>query len=460
MSQVREPAAPSPGLRPPAVPAALSHKDLRGDDFWRQLPAYRGLSAQEFHDHRFQSRNCVTSVAKLQEVLGDLVPASFYQDVGQGVLHSTMSLRISPYILSLIDWSHPVEDPLRIQFLPLASRWVPDHPELALDSLHEQEHSPVPGLTHRYADRALFLALDTCPVYCRFCTRSYAVGLDTPKVEKVHFGASTERWDQAFAYIASRPELEDIVVSGGDVYNLRPEHLEHIGRTLLEMDNIRRLRFATKGPAVMPQKLVGDEAWVGALLRVVERSRQLHKSVALHTHFNHPREITAITRTGLDRLAAQGIVVRNQCVLQRGVNDEPATMQLLVKRLGHVNVQPYYVFVHDMVKGVEELRTTLQQAMDLEKQVRGTTAGFNVPAFVLDTMGGGGKRDVHSYEHYDREHGIAVFTSPTVRPGAYFYYFDPVHTLAPQIQERWRDGAERAAMMRAALDEAISRPRR
>ncbi len=446
-------------MRPPATPAGLSHKDLRDDAFWRQLPAYRSLSPGEFHDHRFQSRNCVTSVAKLQEVIGDVVPASFYQDVSQGVLRSTMSLRISPYILSLIDWRNPVEDPLRRQFLPLASGWVPDHPELSLDSLHEQEHSPVPGLTHRYADRALFLALDTCPVYCRFCTRSYAVGLDTPKVEKVHFGASSDRWEQAFAYIASRPELEDIVVSGGDIYNLRPEQLEHIGRVLLEMDNIRRLRFATKGPAVLPQKLVGDPEWVGALLRVVGRSRQLHKSVALHTHFNHPREITAITRQGLDLLAEQGVVVRNQCVLQRGVNDEPATMQLLVKRLSFVNVQPYYVFVHDMVKGVEELRTTLQQAMDLEKQVRGTTAGFHTPAFVLDTMGGGGKRDVHSYEYYDRELGIAVFTSPTVRPGAQFLYLDPVHTLALPIQERWRNGGERTAMMRTALDRAASEPR-
>ena len=152
-------------------------------------------------------------------------------------------------------------------------------------------------------------------------------------------------------------------------------------------------------------------------------------------------------------------MVRNQCVLQRGVNDQAATMQLLVKRLSFVNVQPYYVFVHDLVKGVEELRTTLQQAIDLEKQVRGTTAGFHIPTFVLDTMGGGGKRDVHSYEHYDREQGIAVFTSPTVRPGAYFYYFDPVHTLAPQVQERWLDRDQRAAMMRAALDEATDRPR-
>ncbi len=454
MSQAQAPTAAAPRARPPADPAALAHRELRDDEFWRRIPAYRELRAEEFHDHRFQSRNCVTSGAKLREVLGDLVSPAFYQDVAQGVRRSTMSLRISPYILSLIDWQHPAEDPLRLQFLPMASRFVPDHPELALDSLHEQEDSPVPGLTHRYFDRALFLALDTCPVYCRFCTRSYAVGLDTPEVEKLHFGASTERWEQVFAYVASRPELEDIVVSGGDVYNLRPEHLEHIGMTLLGMENIRRLRFATKGPAVMPQKLVTDDTWVEALARVAEQARRRHKAVAVHTHFNHPREITAITRVGLDRLAERGITVRNQTVLQRGVNDAAPTMQLLIKRLSFVNVQPYYVFVHDMVKGVEELRTTLQAAMDLEKQVRGATAGFSTPAFVLDTMGGGGKRDVHSCEYYDRERGIAVFTSPAVRPGQFFCYFDPVHSLSPQLQARWQDRAQRQAMIRQALEAA------
>ena len=126
-----------------------------------------------------------------------------------------MSLRISPYLISLIDWENPYDDPLRIQFLPLGSQMREDHPELRLDSLAEQDDSPVPGLTHRYRDRALFLALDTCPVYCRFCTRSYAVGLDTEDVEKVHFGALTDRWEEVFTYVESRPELEDLDQRGG-----------------------------------------------------------------------------------------------------------------------------------------------------------------------------------------------------------------------------------------------------
>ena len=432
----------------------LEHRELRADEFWRALPAYAGLDSAAFHDHRFQSRNCVTTTAKLREVVGAMVHSDFYDDVERGIRHSTMSLRISPYILSLIDWSQPYEDPLRIQFLPLYSRFQPDHPKLALDGLNEQVDSPVPGLIHRYVDRALFLALDTCPVYCRFCTRSYSIGLDTDQVDKVNFGVNADRWSGAFAYIASRPELEDIVISGGDMYNLRPEHIEQIGMTLLEMDNIRRIRYATKGPAVMPQKLVGDDAWVEALARVVERGRRLHKEVALHTHFNHPREITEITRAGMNRLTERGITTRNQAVLQRGVNDSAETMQLLVKSLCYINAHPYYVFVHDMVRGVEELRTTLQTAIDLEKRVRGVTAGFNTPAFVVDTMGGGGKRHVLAYEHYDRQAGIAVFTSPAVRPGKFFLSFDPLHQLSDTAREDWSDPARREQMVEAALEGA------
>src|SRR5262249_37643351 len=150
---------------------------------------------------------------------------------------------------------------------PVGSRLQPDHPKLGLDTLAEQADAPVPGLTHRYPDKALFLALNTCPVYCRFCTRSYAVGIDTELVEKVQIKANEERWRAAFAYIASRPELEDIVISGGDAYNLRAQQVESIGETLLAMPNIRRLRFATKGPAVMPQKILTDTAWFDALCR-------------------------------------------------------------------------------------------------------------------------------------------------------------------------------------------------
>jgi lysine 2,3-aminomutase len=221
------------------------------------------------------------------------------------------------------------------------------------------------------------------------------------------------------------------------------------------MPNIRRMRFASKGPAVMPMKILTDDPWVDALTRVVEKGRKMHKEVVLHTHFNHPNEITEITKAALDKLMERGITVRNQSVLQRGVNDSPETMALLVKRLGHVNVHPYYVYVHDLVKGVEDLRTSVDTALHIEKNVRGSTAGFNTPTFVVDAPGGGGKRDAHSYEYYDRETGVSVYSAPSVKPGKLFLYFDPLHQLSTSTQRRWGDEVDRKLM----IDDAIAKAR-
>lgn len=438
-------------IKPRVDPSTLLHRQLLDGAFWTKIPAYRAVDEATFLDHNWQAKNSITNPTKLLAAVQDLVPQSFYDDVVAGFARAPMSIRVSPYLLSLIDWTDPYNDPLRRQFVPVASRLYPDHPKLTLDSLHEQADAPVPGLTHRYPDKALFLSLDTCPVYCRFCTRSYAVGVDTDEVEKVSLKATEDRWARAFQYIRERPELEDIVVSGGDSYQLKARQISLIGNTLLEMPNVRRIRFATKGPAVMPMKLISDTEWVDALTSVVERGRKLHKEVVLHTHFNHPNEITAITKRALDGLFERGVIVRNQAVLQRGVNDTVGTMQLLVKRLGHCQVHPYYVYVHDLVKGVEDLRTTLQTALDIEKAVRGTTAGFHTPTFVVDAPGGGGKRVAHSFEHYNRDTGISVFAAPSVKPG-FFLYFDPVDTLAPEIQARWQDAVERQQM----IDDAVA----
>jgi lysine 2,3-aminomutase len=442
--------APIQHIKPPVDPATLAHRDLLGGTFWQRIPAYKDIDEATFLDHAWQAKNSITNPTKLLAAVQGLVPQSFVDDVADGFRRSPMSIRVSPYLLSLIDWANPYEDPLRRQFVPVASKLLPDHPKLTLDSLHEQADAPTPGLTHRYPDKALFLTLDTCPVYCRFCTRSYAVGVDTDEVEKVSLKATEDRWTKAFQYIRERPELEDIVVSGGDSYQLKARQVTLIGETLLGMDNVRRIRFATKGPAVMPMKLLTDHEWLDALTAVVELGRKRHKEVVLHTHFNHPSEITEITKRALDRVFERGIIVRNQAVLQRGVNDSIATMQLLVKRLGHCQVHPYYVYVHDLVKGVEDLRTTLQTALDIEKAVRGTTAGFHTPTFVVDAPGGGGKRVAHSFEHYDRDTGVSVFAAPSVKPG-FFLYFDPVDTLAPEVQARWADPAQREVMVEAAV---------
>jgi lysine 2,3-aminomutase len=448
--------APVRELKPPVDPSTLVHRQLQRGEFWRKIPAYAEVDEATFLDHTWQAKHSITRIDQLIETIGSITSPEFINDGIAGFRRAPMSVRVSPYLLSLIDWSKPYEDPLRRQFIPLGSTFLRDHPKLAFDSLNEQGDAPVPGLTHRYSDKALFLALDTCPVYCRYCTRSYAVGIDTEAVEKVNLRGSGERWRGAFAYIASRSELEDVVVSGGDAYQLKPSKLTEIGEALLAMPNVRRIRFASKGPAVMPQKILTDIAWRDALAAVVEKGRMLHKEVVLHTHFNHPNEITYVTELAMNALMERGITVRNQSVLQRGVNDSVETMTTLIKRLSYVNVHPYYVYMHDLVKGVEDLRTSVDTALYLEKHVRGSTAGFNTPLFVVDAPGGGGKRDVHSFEHYDRDTGVSVYTSPTVKRGAFYLYFDPLHSLSPEVARRWQDPGQQEGMIQSAIAAAVS----
>ena len=436
--------------------ADQAHRALRRDPFWQAIPAWKDVDEETFLDHRWQMAHTITKPRQLIDALRDLADPAFIADVGDGFHRSPMSVRVSPYLLSLIDWTRPYEDPLRIQFIPVGSRLCPDHPMLRLDSLAEQADSPVPGLTHRYPDKALFLALDRCPVYCRFCTRSYAVGVDTDDVEKVALGADRDRWRRAFEYIARTPGLEDIVVSGGDAYNLKARQITEIGDALLAIPHIRRIRFATKGPAILPMKLLSDTDWVDALTRVVDRGRKQRVDICVHTHFNHPTEVTGISQDALDVLFQRGVLVRNQAVLQRGVNDSAATMRLLSKRLSEINVHPYYVYVHDMVSGVDDLRTTLATAIEVEKGLRGATAGFNTPVFVVDAPGGGGKRDAHSFEHYDRVTGVSVYRSPNVDPDKTYLYFDPIPLLPEAGRARWADPSEHAAIVAEAREAADS----
>jgi lysine 2,3-aminomutase len=187
--------APKRPVRAEATPESVKHRELKGGDFWREIPAFRNVTEAEFLDHTFQARNTVVKAKVLLDMLSGIVSEGFVQDAAEGFQRAPMGVRVSPYLLSLIDWRDPYNDPLRRQFIPLASEMLPDHPKLGLDSLAEQADSPVPGLTHRYPDKVLFLPLNTCPVYCRFCTRSYAVGPDT-EVEKLSLKVNVSRWSK------------------------------------------------------------------------------------------------------------------------------------------------------------------------------------------------------------------------------------------------------------------------
>ena len=432
----------------------LQHRLFRDDEFWKKIPAWANVTREEFGSHLWQMKNSVRRIDQVPKVLGKLATPELMSDIEAGQKITPMNIRITPYIFALIDWDDPWNDPLRKQFLPFGSQFLPEHPMHEADSLGEDSDSPVPMLTHRYPDKVLFLPITHCPVYCSYCTRSRIVGGSTDSVEKDTYGANQKNWDDVFDYLMRNPLVEDVVISGGDAYMLTAKQLKYIGENLLKIPHIRRIRYATKGIAIFPMKVTSDNDWFNALCEVNEMGRSYGKQVVIHTHFSSPKEITAWSKKAMDRLFQKGIVVRNQAVLQDGVNNSVDSMVLLTRAVSFINIQPYYVYQHDMVPGCEHFRTTLREAIELEKSVRGTTAGFNTPTFVCDLPGGGGKRHVASYEYYDEENGISVWKAPYVKPGELFTYFDPIHKLSPEAQKRWQDPAQQKAMVEAAIEKA------
>ena len=402
----------------------------------RAFHLYGDTTDNDFSNHHWQDKNSVIRFQQLELLLKDVVRPSVLDEMGRGISKVGMSVRLTPYVLSLIDWSEPETDPIRRQFLPMHFELEEDHPGLTVDSLAERDTSPVPGLVHRYPDKVLFLVTSVCPVYCQFCTRSYAVGQDTLTLQKDRV-ASAQNWESSLDYIRANPQVEDVVVSGGDVARLKAAIVTRLGNALLDIPHVRRVRLATKSLCVEPMKVLSDEPWFNAIVDMVKRGRTLFKDVCIHTHFNHPREITPMVEAAMRRFHSEGIHIRNQAVLLRGVNDDAQTLIDLVRRLGNVNIHPYYLYTADMVTGTEHFRLPITAVQELEKQVRGSTAGFNTPLFVVDAPGGGGKRDVHSTEFHDARYGISGFRAPAVDPQRMYYYFDPMRSLSESSQHAW-----------------------
>jgi lysine 2,3-aminomutase len=276
--------------------------------------------------------------------------------------------RINPYYLSLIRYPG---DPIWLQCVPdIAELEDIDSPE---DPLNEDDMSPVPNITHRYPDRALFLVTSQCGLYCRFCTRKRKVG-DQSKI-------SMRTLDSAFRYLEQHTEINDVILSGGDPLMLTDSMLEKILFRLRQIPHIQVIRLGTKMPCVLPHRITPQ------LCEMLKRYHPIY----VNTHFNHPWELTNESRTACGMLVDSGIPVGNQCVLMKGVNDNAETMKELMKGLLAMRVRPYYIYQADLTKGANHFRTPIRVGMEIMDKLRGHISGLAVPQFVIDAPGGGGK---------------------------------------------------------------------
>ena len=282
-------------------------------------------------------------------------------------IHEEFPIRINPYYLSLIE---EVGDPIWKQVVPDSRELVATGVE---DPLHEDEDSPVPNITHRYPDRVLFYVNYMCPIYCRFCTRKRKVG-DPHSIPD-------DNVETGLAYIREHPEIRDVIISGGDPLMLTDKKIDYVVGGLREIEHLEIIRIGSRVPVTLPQRITPE------LCAILKKYHPFY----INTHFNHPREVTPESSKACQMLADAGIPMGNQTVLLKGVNDQPAVMVELMKKLLAIRVKPYYIYQADLVYGTDHFRTSVKKGLEIVAALRGHISGLGVPHYVVDAPGGGGK---------------------------------------------------------------------
>lgn len=338
---------------------------------YKDIELWKDVTEEQWNDWHWQVQNRINDVEDLKKVIK--LTDQEAKDIGEVLKKFRMG--ITPYYASLMDPEDP-NCPVRKQAVPTIMETHAGFGDME-DPLHEDADSPVPGLTHRYPDRVLFLITDQCSMYCRHCTRRRFAGQNDS-------GVPMERIDACIEYIRNTPEVRDVLLSGGDCLLVEDDKLEYIFKKLREIPHVEIVRLGSRTPVVMPMRITDD---------LVNMLKKYHP-VWLNTHFNHPKEITPAAAEACRKLADAGIPLGNQSVLLKGVNDCPNTMLELMHGLVKMRVRPYYIYQCDLSMGIEHFRTKVSKGLEIMESLRGHTSGYAVPTFVVDAPGGGGKTPV------------------------------------------------------------------
>jgi lysine 2,3-aminomutase len=331
-------------------------------------PKPEGINSEDWQDWRWHLRRRLAGVE-------DFAACFDLSETEKDALARSARLfkvQATPYYAAIAKRNEP-RDPIRRMILPAMEELSGSGQQIP-DPLGERPHSPVERLVHRYPDRVLFLVTDTCSVYCRFCLRKYFTGHDEA------FIAGAE-YEAAIAYIRANPGIREVILSGGDPLTLSDQRVLKVAADLRAIAHVEIIRLATRMPVVCPMRITKE---------LVSGLKAFHP-VMIMTHFNHPRELTAEAAAALGLLVDNGFPVFNQMVLLRGVNNHPAVVHALSRRLLFLRVKPYYMFQCDPSEGTEHFRTSIEESMSIQRELWGRMSGLAMPNLSLDIPGGGGK---------------------------------------------------------------------
>jgi lysine 2,3-aminomutase len=333
---------------------------------WRDR--FPDVSPDDWRDWRWQQRNALATA----EAFARIVQLTEAERRGLALAEGRARVAVTPYYASLMDPVH-ASCPIRLQGIPAPAEVAPAPGDLD-DPIGEEPHRPARAIVHKYGDRALFLAVDRCAVYCRHCTRRRITFADEGGFDR----AAVE---EGIAWIRAHPEVRDVIVSGGDPLVLSDERLAALLEGLRAIPHVQILRVATRAPVTNPMRVT--DALAAGLRRFAP--------LFVITHFNHPKECTPEAREACERLVDRGVPVENQSVLLRGVNSSARILIDLNERLLTFRVRPYYLHQGDLAAGTGHLRTPLGAGVAILDQMRGRTSGLAVPHLAVDLPGGGGK---------------------------------------------------------------------
>jgi len=341
---------------------ALQFEKVAKASYWKEV------SDQDWNNWQWQLKNRITSV----EDLSGIVELTEEEEIELKKVTERFKMSITPYFASLIDKNNP-NCPIRKQVIPSKFELQKTR-DNEPDPLAEDIDSPVPGLTHRYPDRALIMTTDRCATLCRHCTRKRSVGVKDLDKTRDEFKPIIE-------YIKNTTTIRDILLSGGDPLLLSPFSLEFLLKSLRKIPHVEIIRIGTRIPVTLPQRITPE------LVEMISR----YHPIWINTHFNHPKEITQECAQAIDLLLRAGIPVGSQTVLLKEINDCPHVMKKLMHKLLMIRVRPYYIFQCDLSVGVEHFRTSVLKGIEIIEMLRGHTSGLGVPTFVIDGPGGMGK---------------------------------------------------------------------
>lgn len=337
--------------------------------YWKNFSLWKDIGSKDWHNWKWQTANKIKTLQRLKEVIW-WIDEDVFEDVSK-IYHFSST----PYYLSLADITDR-EDPILKQIIPDKKEIDEDYQKGAYpDPFLEDVKSPTPGLTHRYPDRVLVRTTNVCSVYCRHCMRK-RMFLEQERAR------TKQEFERIFEYIKSNKNIKEVLLSGGDPFTLPNKKIRYILDSLEKIDHIDVIRIGTREIVVNPFRFF-DEGLIDTLSGF--------EKIWIVTHFNHPKEITDLTKKAVKNIISSGIPVLNQTVLLKGINDDKQTIENLMRDLLRVKIKPYYLFHCDPTKGVYHFKTGIDKGLEIMEHLRGRLSGLGIPTFSVDLEGGLGK---------------------------------------------------------------------